>query len=89
MVQIRNGSFALFWKDLWHEELTSLAFSRAYSYTTDEHISVKNFLGTTVLSSVFQLPLSPQAHEEVKTIQQLLTEINIPEQGEDKCTYVW
>lgn len=89
LVQITNGSSTLFWKDMWHDELASSAFPHAYSYTTQEDISVQNFLSIATLSSVFWLPLSTQAHDEVKMIQQLTREMNIPEHGEDEWTYVW
>ena len=42
---------------------------RAFSFALNEDISVKDFLGSTSLHETFHLPLSVQAHDEVRDLQ--------------------
>ena len=58
-VGIQCGSMTLVWKDLWY----------------DNTLSVKNFLGITSLEEAFHLPLSVQAHKEVRDLQANTTHI--------------
>lgn len=67
------GTTTLFWKDLWRDEIVQNSHPRAYSFSLDEDISVRDFLGTTALDEAFHLSLSPQAHEELKELQTLTT----------------
>ena len=65
-VGIQCGCTTLFWKDLWHDNI----------------LPVKNFLGITSLKEAFHLPLSVQAHEEVRDLQASTTQI-----AHDTCTH--
>ena len=89
--QILHGGTVLFWKDLWGPQILSEAHLRAYSYAKNEDISVRDFLSVTSLAEAFHLPLSPQAHAEVRQLQLDITTINIPDSSQvhDRWTYVW
>ena len=56
------------WKDLWLDEVLTESHPRAFSYTKNEDISVRDFLGSTSLNETFHLPLSMQAYNELRDI---------------------
>jgi hypothetical protein len=60
----------LFWKDDWLDQIISEKFPRAFSYCLHEDISVQKFLTAPTLSDNFSLPLSPEALQEVKDLQE-------------------
>lgn len=88
-VWINYGSSVLFWKDSWHEEIISTYFPRAYSYTTDEDVTVRDFLSSSELHAIFHLHLSIQAHDEVKLMQDAVRDVAMSDQAHDEWTYVW
>jgi hypothetical protein len=84
---IRDGGMTLFWKDLWLDEINEEAFPRAFSFSTNEDVSVQDFLTGNSLAHNFHLPLSPLAMEEIRTLQ---TKANIDlDQGSDSWSYSW
>lgn len=88
-VQIGDGSTALFWKDLWLDEIIADTHPRAFSYNKIEDASVAEFLGIEDISQGFHLPLSAQAYEEVQDMQ-LLTASTSPDNAtRDKWVCTW
>lgn len=87
-VQIHNGSSALVWKDDWNQAIYSKSFPRAYSFINIKDASVREFLTITRLHAAFHLPLSLQAHEEVRQLQIEVTDTVLLE-SPDIGTYVW
>ena len=69
-----DGASALFWKDVWiehdHDAPLSEVFPRAFSFCTNEDESVGTVLMATDPAMLFHLPLSTQARQEVREIQQ-------------------
>jgi hypothetical protein len=63
---IKIGFSTLFWKDMWLSQLNSEQFRRAFSFATEEDVSVQEFLAASSLSANFYMPLSPQALAEVQ-----------------------
>jgi hypothetical protein len=63
-------------------------FPRAYSFSSNEDVSVQSFLTADRLSSNFWLPLSPQAFDEVKDLQSLVADVNISSIS-DSWVYPW
>lgn len=88
-IEIRRGTTALFWKDLWLDGMLSEIYPRAYSYTMDEDASVRNFLTTADLRDTFQLPFSVQAHAEVRHMQADVADTNFSDNSHDRWVYVW
>jgi hypothetical protein len=80
---IKTGSSTLFWKDLWLSQITSDQFPRAFSFATEEDISVQQFLNADNLAANFYLPLSPQALAEVQQLQHLAQDIELSEGTDD------
>ena len=66
---IVSGSTVLFWKDAWISEELAITHPRAFSFALQEDISVQAFLTADNLASLFHLPLSPQAMDEVRNLQ--------------------
>ena len=89
MVNVVCGPTTLFWKDLWAQETLMLSHPRAFSYTTQEDASVKDFLHITSLHEAFHLPLSPQAHAEIQDIQTKTTQFQPSSAASDVWHYVW
>lgn len=88
-VQIGDGGTTLFWKDLWQQNILIQSYPRAASYTCLEDALVKEYLGVDSLATIFHLPLSVQAREEVQQLQ-TLTAATVPDDSEkDKWVCVW
>ena len=87
-VTVGNGENVLFWKDMWREEILAEAYPHALSYVKNEDLSVQQFLGITTLQEAFHLPLSPQAHAEMRQLQFQVSEVQLSNEI-DKWTYVW
>ena len=63
-------------------------YPRAFSYVHEENLSVRVFLTATTLHETFQLPLSVQAHDELKLLQLDIEEISLDDR-QDVWTYCW
>jgi hypothetical protein len=85
---IKDGSMTLFWKDDWIGNIKSEIFPRAFSYCTNEDISVQQFLSASRLANNFPLPLSPEALEEVRGMQDMTSLLQLVP-NHDVWTYTW
>ena len=69
-----DGSSSLFWKDVWFESGNDAplmeVYPRAFSFCLNEDDSIAKVLTATDPAMIFSLPLSIQAREEVREIQQ-------------------
>ena len=74
-VQVGDGSTALFWKDLWHDDILSDSHPRLYSFAKNEDVSVRELLTAPALGQNFNLPLSDQARGELHDLQTSLAEV--------------
>jgi hypothetical protein len=74
--------------DDWLDSIKSETFPRAFSYCTNEDISVQQFLSAGRLAVNFWLPLSPEALEEVREMQNMTTVIQLTP-DHDSWTYIW
>jgi len=66
-----DGCSSLFWKDVWFSDTGSALMDthpRAFSYALNEDDSVAMVLRTTDPATIFSLPLSVQAREEIREI---------------------
>jgi hypothetical protein len=86
---VNDGCSTLFWKDKWLSNINSEEFPRAFSYTKNEDISVRDFLTSNQLSLNFSLPLSPQALDEIRVLQGLAAHIDFSNDTHDTWTYEW
>ncbi|XP_037427324.1 uncharacterized protein LOC119292673 [Triticum dicoccoides] len=67
---VHDGATVLMWKDLWLDATLDEKYQHAFSFAKNEDISVKDFLGSTSLHETFHLPLSVQAMQEIRDLQQ-------------------
>ena len=63
------------WKDQWTWEILANSHPRAFSFARDEEISVRAFLGITSLAEALHLPLSMQAHDEVRHLLEITADV--------------
>jgi hypothetical protein len=67
---IGSGNSVLLWKDKWlNEELLANSYDRLFSFALNQDISVFEGLQTGNLASLFYLPLSVQAFDELQLLQ--------------------
>jgi hypothetical protein len=84
-VKIGCGDSALFWSDNWSGKILQDEFPRLYSFAVMVNNSVQDVILVEDRTSLFQLPLSPQAFIEFQNLQLILdqTQINLD------CKDVW
>ena len=89
--QVHTGNDILFWKDHWMDGILAETHPRAFSFATQEDISVRDFLGATTLRVTFHLPLSVQAHAETRDLQRLVRDIQLHDSlsGNDSWNCTW
>ena len=87
-VQVNFGDTALFWKDMWNNSIYTTSFPRAFSFAANEDISIQQFLATTDMAATFRLPLSMQAHDELRQIQREVSHFNL-DGSKDQWICTW
>jgi hypothetical protein len=71
-----GGDSILLWKDKWHGEFPlAISYDRLFSFALNKDISIREALHTEDLFSLFWLPLSDQAFQELQSIQQLIVQL--------------
>ncbi|XP_037432425.1 uncharacterized protein LOC119299287 [Triticum dicoccoides] len=90
-VVVHSGNMVLMWKDLWLDEVLAESHPRAFSYAKLEDISVRNLVGSQNLNETFHLPLSMQAHDELRHIQEITAHVGnqVDEVERDQWCYAW
>ena len=86
---IGSGNSALLWKDLWLDEVSQEKYPRAYSFCQNEDISLKLFMAAPTLAGNFHLPLSPEALQEVRELQQESLHLRLQPEDIDQWVYPW
>ena len=80
----------MFWKDLWLDLEPAQSYPRAYSFAKKEDISVQEFLSSGDLATLFHLPLSPQAMDELRDLQLATRHISMTNTTDgDDWTFAW
>ena len=77
IVLIQDGRSTLFWKVDWHQRVLQDNFPHAFSYTTFEDASVHTMLTIQNIREAFHLPLSVQAHAELRHLQSRTSSITL------------
>ena len=78
-----------FWDDLWSDGIMSVQYPRLHSFAMDPNISVKKIMQTDDLSMLFHLPLSPQAFQELVTMQLQLQMVPYDSNISDTWSFSW
>jgi len=79
----------LFWEDLWTPIVLSNEFPNLYSAAWNKRASVKEVLAAEDLASLFHLPLSEQAFQELGDLQQTLATLEYQPTEIDSWTFLW
>lgn len=80
---IGDGSIVCFWDDLWSDSVLSIQFPRLASFAHDISNSVLDVMQEQDLDSIFLLPLSQEAFEELEHLQSQLMSTPFDPQQKD------
>ena len=90
-VTINMGDSVLFWFDAWVFLGSSVPlrerFPRLFSFAIDDKVSVREVINTPDMSELFHLPLSPEAMDEMITVQSGLLDLNDDEEIHDSWSW--
>jgi hypothetical protein len=86
---IGDGTTLTFWEDLWTDEILAHRFPRLYSFARNSSISVNEVLSAEDLDSLFWLPLSQEAFDELQSLQDVLMTQTFDEQTKDVWLCQW
>ena len=86
---VGNGTTACFWEDRWHSSLLTNSYPRLASSSRSTTISVYEVMEATDLDTIFILPLSQQAMEELDHLQIELQNVPYDENAKDQWQRLW
>ena len=86
---IGDGSTIAFWGDLWSTDILSEKFPRLFSFAINPDISVKEIIMAQDLDSIFHLPISEQASQELGDLQDLLLSTDYDLASNDSWSFMW
>ena len=87
--QIGDGASVLFWEDLWSSEVLALKYPCLFSFVRNTSLSVKNVRETEDLDTLFTLPLSEQAFNELQDLQLELHSVPYDDAQIDSWVFIW
>jgi ubiquinone/menaquinone biosynthesis C-methylase UbiE len=91
-VKPRRGDSFLFWLDRWHIDGSSTPlcerFPRLYSFVLCDKMSAAMVYEVEDISTLFYLPLSAQAFEELNQLQRMMSSSSLEDRN-DEWTYIW
>lgn len=87
-VEIGDGESCLLWDDLWSSEPLSQKYPQLHSFAKDKQLRFATGRSQIPLHSLFHLPLSQQAHEQLNQMQELL-EQTMQREELDRWIYIW
>ena len=84
-----SGSTVLLWEDLWCPVILAQAFPSLFHFAANANASVNDVINAPDLVTIFNLPLSEQAHEEFLAMQNLISQIPYNENLKDGWVFHW
>ena len=87
--QIGDGSSVLFWEDRWANEVLALKYPCLFSFVRNPRITVKSVIEADDLYSLFTLPLSEQAYNQLQNLHLDLLSVPYNEAQEDRWVFMW
>lgn len=87
--QVGDGSTVCFWDDLWTDEVLAHKFPRLASFAKNDSTSVLEVMQAEDLDSLFMLPLSVQALDELESLQDQLQGLTYDEDVTDVWVPIW
>jgi len=86
---LENGASVCFWDDLWLDGVLSHKYPRLASYAKSDGISILQVMQAEDLDTLFMLPLSEQALDELEALQEQLQEVQYDQEETDSWTPIW
>ena len=86
---IGNGAIACFWEDPWADGILATLFPRIASFAKTSSTSVQEIMHYPDLDSIFFLPLSSQATEELQQLQMHIQNISYDDDAIDLWQPTW
>jgi hypothetical protein len=86
---VGEGTTVTFWEDLWADGILAHRFPRLYSFAKDTSISVNGVMNAEDLDSLFMLPLSQEAFDELHMLEEVLQVQSFDEENKDVWSYQW
>jgi hypothetical protein len=86
---VGDGSTVCFWEDQWSTHVLKHTYPRLASYSRSDNISVLEVMQTEDLDSLFVLPLSQQALEDLQHLQAHLQGIPYDKHSQDCWKPIW
>jgi len=87
--ELGDGPLVCFWDDLWTDSVLSSKYPRLASFARKDGISVLEVMQAEDLDTLFLLPLSQQAFEEMENLQAQLQALPYDEHSPDQWTPKW
>lgn len=87
--QVGDGTTVCFWDDLWTDGILSHKYPRLASFSRNEGDSVSDVMQAQDLDSLFILPLSAEAFQEMQSLQADLQHQNYEADVADKWLSIW
>jgi len=88
VVEPRDCSTILLWKDLWAGAVPKNKYPELYSFAKNKNISLANAKQTENIHNLFHLPLSEQAYDQLQRLQTDIERINETVEH-DTWSYIW
>lgn len=85
---IQNGDSILFWQDDWGSGKLTGVYPELFSFTINQHISVRDFISSQDQVAHFHTPLSVEALQQLQLLQHSLQDITLTN-DQDKWSYPW
>jgi hypothetical protein len=88
-VTVSASDTVMFWADTWNDICPQNKFPRLYSHAIDPRMHVKEVMMVHDKTQLFHTPLSPQAHQKLLELEQILGGICIDPLVNDEWKTIW
>lgn len=85
---VGDGKTVMLWYDIWNKYNLHQQLPRLYSYAKNAKISLATYMDSPAIEENFHLPLSPEAFNELQTLNQILNQQQLQQQ-KDQRHYIW
>jgi hypothetical protein len=86
---VGDGKTVTFWENLWTKEILASKFPILHSFVRNSNSSVHDLMNAEDLDSLFLLPLSLTAMDDMISLQQMLVNIPYNADSKDTWTLIW
>jgi hypothetical protein len=86
---IGNGSTVCFWNDMWADSVLSVKYPRLMSFVKKITASVSEVMQAEDLDTIFFLPLSTEAFDDLQNLQVQLQNMSYDDSNSDRWLPIW